>query len=92
MKFAAFITLRLPSIVLGLAGAKLSKILSCLWNHILVQLHLDPPQLLPCLLMSVVRSAQRPSGAREQAREARCGGEGFAAPCKDKCGPAYLLE
>jgi hypothetical protein len=46
MKFAALVALRLTSIVLGLASAKLTKVLSSLGNHILEQLHLDSSQLL----------------------------------------------
>jgi hypothetical protein len=53
MEFAALVALRLAPIVLRLTGAELSEILSSLGHHILVQLHLDPPQLLPWLLMSV---------------------------------------
>jgi hypothetical protein len=54
MKFAALVALRLTSIVLGLASAKLTKVLSSLGNHILEQLHLDSSQLLSWLLMSVI--------------------------------------
>jgi hypothetical protein len=53
MELAAFVALRLPPVVLRLARAKLSKVLCGLGHHVLVQLHLDPPQLLPWLLMSV---------------------------------------
>jgi hypothetical protein len=54
MEFAAFVALRLPTTILRLASAELSEVLSSLWDHILVQLHLDPAQLLSCVLMSVV--------------------------------------
>lgn len=53
MELAALVALRLPPAVLGLASAKLSKVLSSLGYNVLEQLHLDPPQLLPCVLMSV---------------------------------------
>jgi hypothetical protein len=48
MKFAALVPLRLSPIVLGLTRTELSKVFSCLGYHILEQLHLNPPQLLPC--------------------------------------------
>jgi hypothetical protein len=54
VELAPFVTLRLPSIVLGLTSAELSKVLSCLRDYVLVQLHLDPTQLLSCITMSVV--------------------------------------
>jgi hypothetical protein len=54
VELAALVALWLTSIVLGLASAKLPKVFSSLGNHILEQLHLDSPQLLPCVLMSVV--------------------------------------
>ena len=53
MKFTAFVALRLTTVILRLPGAKLTKVLSSLGHDVLVQLHLDPSQLLPCLLMSV---------------------------------------
>jgi hypothetical protein len=53
MEFAALVALRLASIVLRLASAELSKILCSLWHDVLEQLHLDSPQLLSWLLMSV---------------------------------------
>lgn len=60
MELAAFVTLRLPSIILRLTGTELSKILCSLGNYVLIQLHLDPPQLLPYVLMSVIHA--RPMG------------------------------
>lgn len=54
MKLAPLVALWLSAIVLGLTGAKLSKVFRSLGHYILVQLHLDPPQLLPYMLMSVM--------------------------------------
>jgi hypothetical protein len=56
MELAPLIPLRLPATRLRLARAKLPEILRSLGHDILEQLHLDPAQLLPCLLMSVIRS------------------------------------
>lgn len=56
MELAALVALRLSAPILGLASAELAKILSSLRHNVLVQLHLDPSQLLPCLLMSVIIS------------------------------------
>jgi hypothetical protein len=53
MELAALVALGLPPAILGLARAELAEILSSLWDYISEQLHLDPPQLLPCSLMSV---------------------------------------
>jgi hypothetical protein len=53
MELAALVALRLPAIVLRLARAELAKVLCSLGHHVLVQLHLDPPQLLPWVPMSV---------------------------------------
>jgi hypothetical protein len=53
MKFAAFVALWLTTAVLGLSSTELTKVLSCLGHNILEQFHLNPPQLLPCRLMSV---------------------------------------
>jgi hypothetical protein len=50
MELAAFVALRLSSVVLGLTRAELAKVLCCLGDDIFEQLHLDPPQLLPCCL------------------------------------------
>jgi hypothetical protein len=59
MELAALVALRLPPTVLRLASAELAKVLSSLWHYILEQLHLDPPQLLPCSLMSVTMLGSR---------------------------------
>ena len=59
MELAAFVALRLPPAVLGLARAELAEILRSLWDYISEQFHLDPPQLLPCSLMSVTMVGSR---------------------------------
>lgn len=80
MKLAALVALRLSPIVLSLAGAELSKIFCSLGNYILVQLHLDPPQLLPCVLMSVTNAQEagplHPEELRGRAIDHRCGVRG----------------
>lgn len=53
MELAAPVPLRLSPTILRLARAELPKILCGLWHNILEQLHFDPPELLPCSLMSV---------------------------------------
>jgi hypothetical protein len=50
MELAAFVALRLSSVVLGLTSAELAEVLDCLGHDIFEQFHLDPPQLLPCCL------------------------------------------
>jgi hypothetical protein len=64
MELAALVALRLATVILCFARAKLPKVFSSLGHYILVQLHLDPAQLLPCLLMSVTRSAERATSPR----------------------------
>ena len=46
MELASLVSLRLSPRVLTLPGAKLAEVLCSLRNHVLEQLHLDPPQLL----------------------------------------------
>jgi hypothetical protein len=53
MKLAAFVALWLSPTVFRLTSTELAKVFGCLGHHILVQFHFDPPQLLPCSLMSV---------------------------------------
>jgi hypothetical protein len=48
VELASFVALWLTTVVLGLASAELTKVLSGLWHDILVQFHLNPPQLLAC--------------------------------------------
>lgn len=45
MELAALVTLRLTTVVLGLSSTELAKILNCLGYNVLVQFHLNPPQL-----------------------------------------------
>ena len=47
MEFAAFVTLRLPSTVLALAGTELAEVFGSLGDDIFEQLHLNPSKLLP---------------------------------------------
>jgi hypothetical protein len=54
MELAALVALWLPPAVLRLASAELAEVFSSLGHYIFEQLHLDPPQLLPCPLMSVM--------------------------------------
>jgi hypothetical protein len=94
MEFAALVALRLPPVVLRLARAKLSKIFCSLGHDVLEQLHLDPPQLLPCLLMSVTHrrdaGPHNPEGHVKRAKKReRCG---VAMPPGEKMRAAYLLE
>ena len=53
MELAALVALWLTAVVLGLSGAELTKVLGCLWYNVLVQFHLNPPQLLSYQLVSV---------------------------------------
>jgi hypothetical protein len=81
MEFAALVALRLAPIVLRLASAELSKVLCSLGHNVPEQLHLDPPQLLPCLLMSVTHGRDagphHPEGHVKQAKKhERCGVRG----------------
>ena len=54
MELASFVALWLTAIVLCFSSAKLAKVLGSLWYNIFVQFHLNPPQFLPCQLVSVV--------------------------------------
>lgn len=81
VKFASFVALWLAAVVLSFSSAKLTKVLSCLWHDILVQLHLDPSQLLPCQLTLASPSEARESNAdngdrmlRAKPRKTRSGG------------------
>jgi hypothetical protein len=59
MELAALVALWLPPAVLRLASAELAEVFSRLGHYIFEQLHLDPPQLLPCPLMSVMVDGSR---------------------------------
>jgi hypothetical protein len=52
VKLAALVALRLAAAILRLARAELAKVLSSPRHDVLVQFHLDSPQLLSYSLMS----------------------------------------
>jgi hypothetical protein len=64
VELAALVALGLATGVLCLSGAELAEVFSRLWDDVLVQLHLDPAQLLPCRLMSVAMGTSREGGVR----------------------------
>lgn len=79
MELAALVALRQPPAPLCLAGAKLTEVLGRLGDNVLEQLHLDPAQLLPCVLMSVeITAGIKDAEHRTMDAEAGCGvwGEG----------------
>ena len=45
---AALVALRAAQVVLGLAGAELTEVLSCTWHYIFEQFHLDAAERLAC--------------------------------------------
>lgn len=59
VKFTSFVALWLTTVVLCFSSAELAKVFRCLWYDILVQFHLNPPQLLPWQLMSVTPSVMQ---------------------------------